>query len=183
MSVPAGKMTPSEQEIQMTDHDANPAHDEEPVPNENTPLGRAKDWLRLRLREGRACPLCLQHAQMYRRTINSGMARSLVRMYQVGGLGWQHVPTTMGRASAEEGKLAYWGLIEEERTLRTDGGRAGWWRVTPKGRDFILLSTRLPKYALVYNGKVFGHEGDEITLRTAVGTKFNLDELLHARAS
>lgn len=146
---------------------------------DSVPLGQAKAWLRSRLDKGADCPLCTQHAKIYRRTINSGMARSLIAMYTVGRLDWVHLPSQIGARSREEGKLAYWGLVEEDPTKREDGGRPGTWRVTNLGEAFIRHGLVVPKYANVYNGKVLSLDTTElISIKDALGKKFDYAELM-----
>lgn len=140
-------------------------------------LGDARAWLRARLDKGAPCPLCQQHSKMYRRKINSGMARSLIHMYRSAGTSWIHV-RLIGAKSREEGKLAYWGLVEEQKGAGLHGGRAGYWRVTRKGEDFLNGHLKVPKYAKVYNGQVYGFEGDDVSIKDALGTKFDYEELM-----
>jgi hypothetical protein len=143
------------------------------------PLGQLRTWLRAHADEGTNCPLCKQTVKVYRRKVNAGMARSLITMYRVGGLDWVHLPTQIGSRSREEGKLAYWGLVEEERTLRPDGGRAGYWRVTPAGELFVRGKMTIPKYARVYDGRVLSLiTTEQVTIREALGDKFNYDDLM-----
>lgn len=147
----------------------------------STPLHSIRSFLQRAAREpgGTECPACFQHVQIYRRTINSGMARSLIAMYRIGGTDWIHLPTQLGARSREEGKLAYWELVEEELARRPDGGRAGYWRVTPKGELFVRNQLVVPKYALVYNGRFLGYEGtDRVGIRDALGKKFDYTELM-----
>lgn len=148
----------------------------------STPLHLVRDWLRQRVDEGATCPVCQQHAKVYRRKINSGMARSLIAMYHAGGrenLDWVHVPTQIGARSREEGKLAYWDLVEEERVKRPDGGRAGYWRVTLLGELFVLGKIGVPKYARVYNGRALSLDPTErVTIKDALGDKFDYAELM-----
>ncbi len=141
-------------------------------------LAQARDLLRELVVEGVHCPCCTRYAKVYKRTINSGMAQSLIVMYRTNGLQWQHVPTTVGRSSAEEGKLAYWGLIEGEIERRPDGGRPGVWRVTEKGKSFLECWTTVKKYATVYDGRVLDISGPEISIVDALGKKFNYRELM-----
>lgn len=146
---------------------------------DSTPLGQARAWLRARLDKGADCPLCTQRAQTYRRKINAGMARSLIAMYQINGLDWVHVPSQLSARSREEGKLAYWGLVEERDLKRDDGGRAGEWRVTPRGEQFLRAKISVPKYAHVFNGRVMGFDMSEtITVKDALGDKFDYSELM-----
>ncbi len=143
-----------------------------------TTLAEAQDWLRERIDEGAACPCCTQFAKVYRRKINSGQARSLIRMWRRCGTDWCHVPTEIGARSREEGKLAYWDILEEETERRDDGGRAGWWRITDLGSRFVLDQIRLPKYARIYDGRCLGLIGEPQGIRDALGTKFDYRGLM-----
>ena len=139
----------------------------------------AKRWLRKQLREGARCPVCDRHTQLYRRQITSTSARDLILMAQSSGRGEPfHLMTVIEGRHADETKLAYWGLIEEEAQVRPDGGRAGWWTVTDAGREFARGALTVPKYALVYNGRCLGLEGDEVGIRECLGKRFDLAELL-----
>lgn len=144
----------------------------------NTSLGAAKQWLRERVEDGEKCPCCGQLAKVYKRKINSGMARSLIAMYQAGGTNWVHLPTQVGSRSREEGKLRYWGLVEEELERRPDGGRQGYWRVTELGELFIQGKTRVYKYARIYDGRCLGLQGDLVGIKDALGDKFDYAELM-----
>lgn len=138
----------------------------------------AQEELRKLVWDGQKCPCCTQLAKVYKRKLNSGMARSLIVMYRAARLDWQHVPTTVGRKSAEEGKLAHWGLVEEEKERRSDGGRAGFWRVTLTGEQFVLGHHAVPKYAHIYDGRCLKLSEGPVTIRAALGSKFNYDELM-----
>ena len=145
-------------------------------------LAAARAWLRKAARErgGTRCPCCGQHAQVYRRSINAGMARSLIAMHRLAPDGaWVHVPTQIGARSREEGKLAYWGLVEEEVAVRPDGGRSGWWRVTARGRQFAGGRLKVAKWAYVYNGMVLEYDSSVmIDIKGALGRKFDYDALM-----
>jgi hypothetical protein len=142
-------------------------------------LAEARRHLQANLDDGIVCPCCGQHAQRYRRQINGKMARSLILIHRLRGLDWCYLPAEIPADSREEGKLAYWGLLEEALVEREDGGRAGWWRVTGRGRQFILNGMRVPRTAIVYNAVCVGFDTSKlVTIRDCLGKKFNLRELL-----
>jgi hypothetical protein len=146
-------------------------------------LGDARKWLKDRVYAGERCPCCHQFSKVYRRAINNTQARALVVIYRTVGDGWGHLPDLrMALAphhSNEEPKLRYWGLLEEELTVRPDGGRAGWWRVTALGEQWVSEDVSIPKYVHIYDGERIGQPfGEPTTIRDALGTKFNLDELM-----
>lgn len=144
-------------------------------------LSEAQQWLADHVMTGARCPCCNQYSKIYRRQINSGMARSLIAMYLHGPQGqWVHVPSKVGARSREEGKLRYWGLIEEQVDVqRDDGGRAGYWRLTDAGRAWVTGRCTVPKFAAVYNNTVLRRYGDPISITDALGSKFNYSELMH----
>lgn len=146
---------------------------------DSTPLGDARDWLRQRVDKGEPCPCCTQMVKVYRRKINAGMARSLIAMYAVGQRGWVHLPTQIGARSREEGKLAYWGLIEERALRRGDGGRAGEWRVTEKGEAFIRGKITVPKYARIFDGRLLNLDYSErVTIKEVIGDAFDYNQMM-----
>lgn len=143
-------------------------------------IAQAKDWLRRRVDDGERCPVCTQYAKVYRRAIHATMARTLILAYQTHGQDWFHLATltkTTGRGG-EEGKLRYWGLLEEETERRPDGGRSGWWRVTDDGAAFVERRRTVQKYARIYDGRCLGLDGDLIGIKDALGKKFNYDDLM-----
>ncbi|WP_037065874.1 hypothetical protein [Pseudonocardia acaciae] len=153
---------------------------------DTAPLGQAREWLRQHaVGKGAACPCCQQRAQVYHRGIHAGMARALVVMYREHGTEWQNKTVTLrglGSGARDESLLRYWGLLEEDQRPREDGGRAGWWRVTPLGRAFVLGEATVPKYARVYDGRCLGLDGEAVSIVQCLGKRFNLLALLEGRA-
>lgn len=136
------------------------------------------------MEQGTICRACGQHVQRYRRRINSGMARALIALYHAGGhsaLCWVHKPTALkglGAAARDESLLRYWSLIEECKEPRPDGGRAGWWRLTPLGEAFALGRARVSLYAWVYNGEFSHFEGGGCTITDCLGDRFDYADLM-----
>jgi hypothetical protein len=149
----------------------------------NATLGEARSWIRDQVinAQGAKCPCCTQLAKQYRRKLNSGMARSLIQMYKAGGTTWfVDVTKVCLGGTREEGKLRYWGLVEEAEEKREDGGRAGWWRVTKEGEMFIRQQVTMPSHCLLYDNHFRGFSGAHVTIQDCLGKKFNLRELLEA---
>lgn len=146
--------------------------------NPNTPLGRAKEWLRERVDDGEYCPLCTQYAKVYRRKINSTMARALIALWRHDARPeFTHGPSLPGDTH-ELSQFAWWGLIEEEKVKRPDGGRAGFWRLTNEGEAFVRGQMTVQKYARIYDGRCLGLDGDPVSIQDALGNKFNYDDLM-----
>lgn len=149
--------------------------------DKTTTIAEAQAYLRQHWDEGAECPCCTRRVQVYRRKLNSQMARALIALYRAHGLEWGHMREVLDHAGiqrADEAKLAYWNLIAESVQHREDGGRPGLWRVTPKGKGWLLGHSTVPAYGLFYDGRCLGLEGPEITIAEALGTRFSLAELL-----
>ena len=153
----------------------------EPPLEESVSLGEARRWLRARRDDGAHCPLCRQFVKVYRRQITSTSARSLIRLYHARTPqgSFTHWGDLIGRQYADEAKLVHWGLVEEENVVREDGGRAGYWRITPAGVDWVEERSSVPRYALIYDSRFLGFEGGPWTVRDALGKRFDLQELMH----
>lgn len=149
----------------------------------SAPLAQLRAWVKSRAGDGDVCPVCDQHFKVYRRKINTGMARSLIRMYRLGGVDFIHLPTTVGSRSREEGKLRYWGLVEEMSAVREGGGHAGYWRVTEAGEQFVIGALKVPQYAEVYDGNLLGLTGVFVNVVDALGDAFLYNELMGERAT
>lgn len=147
------------------------------TPADDWTLVEVREWVDAHLTDGVICPCCGQRAQMYRRKINAGMARALILSWRFGAVGEYIHVNRLG--SHETAQLSWWGLIEEQPAIRPDGGRTGWWRPTERGVAWINQRIRVPKYVLVYNSVLYGEPfGELVSIADAIGTKFDLTELL-----
>lgn len=133
-------------------------------------------------RVGVECPCCRQYAKMYRRKVNSSMARGLIEMYRAYGLRYGNLQEVRRKRGAtdnrEESKLRYWGLVEEDLHPRDDGGRSGFWRVTERGESWVNGCITIPKYAYLYDGECMSVSGDPVDIHDALGQKFSYRDLM-----
>jgi len=143
-------------------------------------LEGAKKWLRavFKSKDFAECPCCAQTVKHYKRKLNSGMARALIMLFRLAGVdGWVDVSVLskeqrLDLQHLEYTRLRYWKLIEAQAK--------GVWRLTPKGRDFLLNGTRVPHTAFEYNKRAFGFSDDYTTLKEALGDHFDYDELMRS---
>ncbi len=143
-----------------------------------TTLGEARAWMREQAAtQGARCPCCTQYAKVYKRLMTPNIARLLVRAYREHGQTWFHA-TSLRDGTGDLAKLRYWRLLEESTERRADSGRAGWWRITDAGVAFIRTGATVPKYALIYDSYLLGHDGDQVGIRDALGERFDLAELM-----
>ena len=159
-----------------------------------TTLKEAKAWLRERLDDGAKCPCCTQRAQTYKRKLNSGMAASLLAIYQRTKQlqpkdGWLHIPkdfvgadkklaTVLG--NREYARLRYWGLLEQFGGPNEDADTrfSGKWRLTKLGEEFVLGEVDVPELMVLYDGRLMKKSTEKTDIRKALGSRFNYDELM-----
>jgi hypothetical protein len=147
------------------------------APSLELSLRQAKDWLRDRVDDGDRCPCCGQFAKVYRRQIHSTMARALIKVYTVSEPGeFVHLARIAGPA-CEGGKARYWGLVEEESSVVTEG-RSGYWRLTQLGRAFVQGRSSVPQYAFIYDSRCLRTGGPLVTIHHCLGKKFDYAELM-----
>ena len=154
---------------------------EEPkTPDENSTLDEVVEYVAWKAENGGVrCPCCDQWAQVYNRSINSSMARTLIRFYQAHGRDWGHLRAVDD--SREGSKLRYWGLIENEAELRPEGGRSGWWRVSSDGQKFVTGQLRVPKKAVVYGNDLLRMDDSDgtVDIIDSLGRNFSYIELMN----
>jgi hypothetical protein len=136
------------------------------------------------------CPCCGRYAQIYRRKFHSSMAYQLMRLYRMGGnLRFIHASKLILPNMAGIGdftKAKYWGLIiPKDKAIydtETDKKSSGFWRITPEGEKFIKGLIAIPHEVYVFDDQVLGVSHEGITIRDALGTKFDYQQLLEGNA-
>ena len=166
-------------------------------------LEEAQDWLRKRLDEGAKCPCCKQHAKIYKRKLNSGMAASLIAFAKVTQQtqpkdGWLKVPDDFVQttklvtvlANREYNKLKHWGLLEgqtPDQSLEADTPYSGMWRITELGLKFVRGDAKVARHVYLYDNRQMKGPTtgtvEEIDIKQALGDKFNYVELMESAAS
>jgi hypothetical protein len=146
-------------------------------------LSEEEQRLLARFVEGGRCLCGRPPIKVYRRPLGSSSTRVLLSLYRQAGLDWSHIPTISTKLEMQHGGYAvlaqHWGLMEEETAVkRADGGRAGFWRVTPKGERWINGEETVPKYATLYIGQLLKNDGPPWSVEQALGKKFNLREIM-----
>ena len=141
-------------------------------------LSEARALLRELAEEGHNCPCCGQLAKIYERKINSTMARALITLYRHGGdADFKHCPSLPGDTH-EISQFAWWGLVTDKDSRREDGGRAGYWRLTSLGVDFVTGRATVRRLARVYDHRCLSLIGDDVGIDECLGDKFDYRELM-----
>ncbi len=153
-------------------------------------LEDAKAFVQLNLPSGASCPCCGQYARLYQRPINATMAVALILIYQHfqrhPNHAWLHVSQFLVQAKRDSTiaggdvvKLRYWGLLERASGERSDGSnRVGRYRITELGKQFVEGKVAVPKYAFLFNQRLFRLSDELITIADAIGDRFNYQELM-----
>ena len=156
-------------------------------PTDLSTLLESKNWLRARLEDGVDCPCCGQFAKIYKRKLNSSMARGLIVLVKLNRRDPIHIPSVFTEyrvcASNDGALLRHWNLIEEIPGVRDDGStRVGYYIVTDLGRKFAAGKVRVPAYAYIYNSDLLRLDDEEtVDIRGALGERFHYEELMSAK--
>lgn len=158
----------------------------------------SRKFVQSRRGDGVECPCCDQWVEEYRRSLNTGMAATLVALWaatnlreELGGLDpWFHVERELvktGRSpcsSRDFSIMRFWGLIEPRppKDPRAKKGAAGtgYWRITDDGRT-ACANPKHPfcrKYIVMYNDRPLRFEGPRISLVQALGKRFKMLDLV-----
>lgn len=153
-------------------------------------IKEGKEYLKDNFKKGVTCPCCNQFVKLYKRKLNQSMAFGLTIMYKLHTqkgfdnylkMNLEIAKLKIPSSNIEYPKLAYFKLIEEvpKPMTKDDKKNTGLWRLTKKGVAFVEKSIEVPAYALIYNGKCWGYSDEKTNIITALGTKFNYNELMN----
>jgi hypothetical protein len=145
------------------------------------PLGEARQWLREQVKgKGASCPCCTQLAKVYERSLGAGQAALLVQWWAKYRREPVKLSAVLHTPGGDYAKLRWWGLIEDMRDRREDGGSAGVWRITEHGEAFVRGRVTVPRHAKVYDNRFQGFDAGtpQVTVRDVLGEKFDYDELM-----
>jgi hypothetical protein len=141
-----------------------------------------EEWLLKIEGDGGYCPCCDRWGKIYKRPLNSSMARALMWLTKAPdrGDGWTHVPSTAPTWMLRSQQLAtlhLWGLVKGFDS-ETKLASSGLWKPTPLGVAFAENRARVQRYVYVYNNEVRGFDGDEISIIDALGEKYNYQNIM-----
>ena len=139
--------------------------------------------LRQMAEEGaKKCKCCGGNIRVYKRKLNSGMARVLC-WFVANRMGdWPHInkiPAEIDRGH-EIGRLSYWGLVERQENFDTSKRSSGVWRATSEGVSFVLHNTEVPSHAFcsVPGHNILGFEDEMVTVHDILRQRFDYKELM-----
>lgn len=129
------------------------------------------------------CPCCGSFCKRYRRKLNANACMVMIAMFRKKKFGFVKIEEFMRvngyQRSGDFPYLVHWGMLEKMEGERADGSKKnGFYKLTEKGRDFVQRKIKAKATLIIYNGKVEGFEGDEISIEQALGKKFDYRELM-----
>jgi len=136
-----------------------------------------------KLKSGKSiiCPCCERSARIWKRKINTSMARAIIAL-SIHGDDPVHLFRFLVARKIQHSDaplLRHWELISELQGEREDGNpRNGHYFITQKGHDFARSRISVPRYIFLYNDSVRGFSDEKIEIQGALGSKFNYEELL-----
>ena len=160
-------------------------------------LTEAKQFLRANFEQGCECPACGQYVRLYKRKLNSGMAIFIIGLYKLMKKDLKRYSSPRHHNNFHSNKdvfdvmnikvtsldysvIRHFGLIEAR--MSDDSKRdSGYWRLTEEGIHFASGSDFSPKYVYLYNNKRQGVSDEKITIKEALGDKFDYEELMKNR--
>lgn len=133
--------------------------------------------------KGFKCVHCGSFVKEYCRSFNANMCLALIMMYKQKMNTFIKVEDELIKGGYKRcGDFSYcrfYGFIEPLKEKRADGSaRNGYYRLTAIGRLFVEGKVlAFEKFKILHN-TFTGFEGKEIDIRTALGIKFNYDDLM-----
>ena len=153
--------------------------------NLTTTLQEVKEFLKRGSNKGCKCPACDQYVKVYKRPLNSGMARILIEMYKLGDSEYHHIKDHLRKEGLKNGHdwtlLRFWGMIDPMIKEEEDSGatKLGLWRITDTGKQFVEGKIRVSRRVRIYNKKMLGFEPNEMTtIQDALGDHFSYEQLM-----
>lgn len=119
------------------------------------------------------CPCCDKSVAYDRKTLNSGLCKSLKFLYD--HVGWACPSRELSHTLASAASLLrHWGLAESKVPVSKSRGKdSGLWKITHLGRQFVDGVITLPRSIRTYNGKLLGPpEGKDISFTDANVKKY-----------
>lgn len=143
-------------------------------------LQDAKDYLNENYEKGVKCPCCKQTVKLYKRKLNSGMARTLIAMFN-GPEGYIHVKNYLRennlRNTHDFTLLKFWKLISPPLE-NSSGQEVGLWKITDKGKQFCRGEIKVQKHVLILTNNHIGFSNEETSIKESLGDAFDYNELM-----
>ena len=132
--------------------------------------------------DGASCPCCGQKVVLYRRKLNTNMARFLIRLvkeYERTGQGVRHEVLRSEKDGRDYSYITKWGLAETFAPEKGEDKKdSGLWKPTPKGIDFAYNRLTVPARVFLYDNQIVGWDTQTCSVEEALGQKWSWSELM-----
>jgi len=157
-----------------------------PIGNGAVTLDEARRVVEAGAVDGIECPCCGRLAKVYRRKLHREMAIFLCLLVRRAGpeRAWVHVrdvlkgTRTAQKASTDGAYLVHWSLIEAKPGEHS----AGMYRPTAMGASFVEGGLKVSSHVHLFNNEPVGFSETLVSIRDALGSKFDYDELMRGWA-
>ncbi len=117
------------------------------------------------------CPVCASRVKTYRRNLPVGdmaalsslLCQTILEERRPENAGkhvnvWIHIKDLQGKSGGGDfAKFRFWGLVEAKPNDDDHSKKdSGYWRILPKGRDFVENKVRIPKQVFIRMGEYQG---------------------------
>lgn len=133
--------------------------------------------------KGYICPCCGSFCKRYYRKMNANMCIVMIALFNKKKFGFVKIEEFMRvggfKRSGDFPYLVHWGFLEKMEGKREDGSsKNGFYKLTEKGRQFVLCQITAPQTLIWFNGKCEGFEGRDVNIKEALGKQFDYAELM-----
>jgi hypothetical protein len=146
-------------------------------------LGEARVVMSDNAEKGAPCPCCERLVKLYKRKLHAEMAKFLIKLVVMfkRDKGWhssREILPSAVKASTDGSYLVYWGLIEKMPSENPAGGKAGMYRPTQSGIDFVENKISVASHIHMLCGKHVGFGKMQVTIVDCLGSRFDYGELM-----
>ena len=149
-------------------------------------LTEAKNYIKENFDKGSNCPCCNQFVKQYYFSISSGQIIGLINLYHLDKKNpgkyfkiREIENYKEGFAGGSFAKTKHWGLANDMINEDTGKRTSGLWAITEQGKAFVEGKIKIPLKVKLYNKKAYGFDGVEVSVKTALGKKFDYSELMN----
>ena len=164
----------------------------------STTIKEAQDKIKTLVRgPGVHCPVCRQLVKIVEKDLSPEMAYVLILLYrhfkESDDWDWldiaQYLESMVAIGSEVTGgewrKLEYWGLILERPPVKRSVlskeppvKTVGFYRLTDRGKGFLLGQLKVPKSVLLYQGNILEFSGKTVSIQECLGKDYIYEDLL-----
>ena len=162
----------------------------------STTIKEAQDKIKTLVRgPGVHCPVCRQLVRIVEKDLSPEMGYVLILLYRhfQESADWldiaKYLESMVAIGSEATGgewrKLVHWGLILERPPVKRSVlskeppvKTVGFYRLTDRGKGFILGQLKVPKSVLLYQGNLLEFSGKTITIQECLGKDYIYEDLL-----